>query len=255
MTFDPTDDATSLGSETIGLEGRRPAVTVPRQTVSACHVELPDKNGGLMARISQMIFAYSALLSMGAVSATTINFDSLPDDSVVTNQFAGVTFSSISGYEVRTTAQSFGSSLPNIICSAEVGGAQTCGTAGRDPFSSGIPGIDDIFVDFSTPVNNLSFLAVGDNDNGNIGVVDVFEDAILAGQVNIVGNSNGLDPFFVDLTGFNNVTRVTIHSITDTFGLGFDDFTFASATVPIPATLYMFGSALGLLGWIRRKAI
>jgi hypothetical protein len=27
-----------------------------------------------------------------------------------------------------------------------------------------------------------------------------------------------------------------------------------TATIPIPATAWLFGSALGLLGWLRRKA-
>jgi len=29
--------------------------------------------------------------------------------------------------------------------------------------------------------------------------------------------------------------------------------TITAQTVPIPATFYLFGSALGLLGWMRRK--
>jgi hypothetical protein len=38
----------------------------------------------------------------------------------------------------------------------------------------------------------------------------------------------------------------------DTDFAGLDDFQFGTV-VPIPATVWLFGSALGLLGWVRRR--
>jgi hypothetical protein len=44
-----------------------------------------------------------------------------------------------------------------------------------------------------------------------------------------------------------------VGSKTTGLGLAFDNFSPASAAVSIPAAAYLFGSALGLLGWMKRR--
>ena len=63
-----------------------------------------------------VLTALAALTLPAAAQAVVIDFDDLGNGVVVTNQYAGVTFSSDPGFEVLTTAQSLGSSTPNFIC-------------------------------------------------------------------------------------------------------------------------------------------
>ncbi len=151
-------------------------------------------------------------LTVAAVSATAqgvtiIDFDALAVGDVVTNQFPEATFSSIVGQENVVRADfNFGPlSFPNYICTKYVGGSLNC----RNP----------PIVDFTLPVNDLTFLALGDNDVGVQATVDVFENAVFSATVDITVD-------VVDLSGFTNVTRIEIGNITDGGGLAWDRFTF-----------------------------
>lgn len=185
----------------------------------------------------------AALAASPASAATVINFDNLGNGVQVTNQYAGVTFSSQAGSQILTTAQSLGSSLPNFICSAKVS----------------INCVDDVYLDFSTAVSALSFIAVGDNNVGQNGNVRVFAGMSLLGTVNIIGDGNGFTPYLVDLGAYSGITRIEIANITDVAGLGYDDFTFTvgsvGGAVPEPATWAMMLLGLGLVGsTMRRRA-
>lgn len=184
--------------------------------------------------------AASVSFTTAANAATVIDFDSLSNGDVVTNQFAEAIFSSSAGSEVIVTAQNLGSSAPNFICSG-VNGAINC--------------VDDVYVDFTGAVSGLSFLAVGDNDTGDIGDVRVFAGASLLGTVDIFGNSNGSDAQLVDLSAFSGITRIEIANITDGAGLGYDDFTFTvgGGAVPEPTTWMMMILGFGLIGSVTRR--
>jgi hypothetical protein len=175
--------------------------------------------------------AIAAALALAApAGAVTINFDSLPGASTVTNQFAEATFSApFGGVTVFTSASFFGTSAPNFICSS------SC--------------VVDIDIAFTDPVNNLNFLALGDNDAGTTALVDVFDGSGLLATVNVVTDGVVNLPHMVDLSAFANVTAIKIRDITDSAGLGFDDFNFDvgnNVATPEPASMALFG--LGLLG-------
>ena len=195
----------------------------------------------------------SFLLTLGCLAAAsafatqagavTIDFDDLGNAVEVNTQYADVTFSSQAGSRILTTAQDFDTSLPNFICSAQ----------------ASINCVDDVYVDFAVGVNGLSFLAVGDNNVGDVGDVRVFAGAVLLGTVDLI--MDGLPfgaPQLIDLGAFANVTRIEIVNITDDAGLGYDDFTFdAGNAVPEPATWAMMILGFGLAGGAmrRRRAI
>jgi hypothetical protein len=184
---------------------------------------------------------FLVLLGAGSASAVVIDFDLLANGAVVTNQFPEATFSSTAGFVNRITAQSLGSSLPNFICTG--------------PAAGGIDCAHETIVDFTNAVGNLTFLEVGDNDAGVNALVDVFVNGVFTATVGAVGDGNPNLPNLVDLSAFNNITRVRIHSISDLAGLGWDDFTFTvGQQVPGPSTLLLLGSGLvGLVAVLRRR--
>jgi hypothetical protein len=194
------------------------------------------------------IGAGSSLLlatSTKSASAVTINFDTLANNTVVTNQFPEVSFSSNPGFQIKTTAQSIGNSLPNLICTAVTGGGINC--------------TKDVFLNFTAPVNNLKFFSIGDDASGIGGLVDVFNAGGFAGQVSIITDGVFLTPGLVDLSSFTNVTRIAINSVTDPGGLGFDDFSFdigsRSVAVPEPSGWLGMGIAFGITAFARKRKL
>jgi hypothetical protein len=170
------------------------------------------------------------LLLAGGAHAVVIDFDGLATDTLVTSQFPGATFSSEAGREVRTFAFGGGTSSPNIICTAVVGGEPTCA--------------DRIDVVFSDPVNGLSYWVTGDDEAMAVDVVDVFDAGGLVDTIVTPLDASPLTPHLVDLTAFSSVTSISIHATPDLGGLGYDDFAFS---VPEPGLLGLIGAGLALL--------
>ena len=200
-----------------------------------------------MRRLLQTSLLLAGLLGLNVAHAdpVTINFDGLAGNTVVTNQFSEATFSSKEGFDILTVSRYFGSSRPNFICT----GIST----------KGIDCVQDVFVSFTNPVKDLSFLFIGDDTAGQKGFVDVFGASdILLGTVTMTGDGKGSTPKLVDLSAFSDVGRINIRNVTDQFGIGFDDFTFSTAAVavavPEPASLALVGLGLAVAGLSRRRA-
>lgn len=78
------------------------------------------------------------------------------------------------------------------------------------------------------------------------------------GQATNLANIGAIDRCRVDLSVVGNELTLKIkRALSESAGTtGWQEmtFTFQSATVPVPAAVWMLGSALGLLGFARRKA-
>ena len=133
----------------------------------------------------------SGILSLLALTipthafAVTIGFEGLSNGTVVTNQFPDVVFSSNAGFENQVATRPGLGFGDNFICTAPTAGSINC--------------TQETILTFSSVVNNLSFYQVGDNANGVVALVDVFENGLFSSTVNIFGFDTPLVPDIVDL--------------------------------------------------------
>ena len=98
----------------------------------------------------------------GTARPVTINFDSLPANTTVSNQYQIASFSSYAGGAVYTQYDAnFGGSYPNGIIATSGSGSNYWPTA-------------DVYVNFAIPVNGLSFRVLGSQAGGSSGYVDVY---------------------------------------------------------------------------------
>jgi hypothetical protein len=190
------------------------------------------------------VLTMAVALSTAAFAASVVvNFDNLNNGDVITNQYAGVTFSSTSGnVNYVTTQAQYQSTPPNFLCTG--------------PTNSSIDCAEETFMNFSSPVSNLNFDGMGVNDVGVVALIDVFTNGVFNSTVQVIGNSQGFAPDHVDLSGFSNITEIRIYNITDFAGIGWDTLQYnqGQSTTPEPGTLVLFGSGvIGLAGMIRRK--
>lgn len=176
-------------------------------------------------------------LAVPHAAAVVIDFESLSVGATVTNQYSTATFSSIAGQENRVMNGPFA----HMICTAAIGGDENC--------------TQPVFVDFTNPVNNLSFVAIEPNEYGTIATVRIYENFIYTADYNITGlatqaNTFGYGNQFVSLSAYSNITRIEIlgpggvGDIDNSYsgnGVGWDTFTFE--VVPAPATGVLLGLA------------
>jgi hypothetical protein len=189
-------------------------------------------------------FTVSGLLVATSVSVPVlINFESFGNVGVsgptVDTQFSEVTFSSEPGFRNMVSTQpgiGFGN---NFLCTGPLGGSIDCA--------------HETILSFTDPVSSLQFFQVGDNALGVQALVDVFVGGLFAGTVNVLADNQFFVPNLVDLSAFNNVTSIRIHSITDPGGLGWDNFSFDTITGSVPEPSSMLLLALGLVAATARS--
>lgn len=188
------------------------------------HVPTPCRPSTGAVVLANMVVCF-ALMSSIPAAAVVINFDDLATGVPVTTQYPEVTFSSDPGFENRTAADfDLGTSLPNYICTAEIGGMLTCTNLTR--------------LDFTSPVSNLTLYAAGDDMTGAAAQIDVYVNNVLSGTVNVITDAVFETPHLVDLTAFSSVTRIDIDDIKDPGGLAWDDFQFETLATPVTPTTW-----------------
>ena len=138
----------------------------------------------------------------------SIDFDNLPNATAVTNQYPQLTLSSATGLNNSTLnlAATFKTSVPNILCT---------------------PGCDEpTYIDFTRPARDVKFKAVGVNDTNQVFAVRVHRQGLPVTRLEYTGQGLPYEPLLVDLSALGDITRVELVEITDTAGVGWDDFSF-----------------------------
>lgn len=198
-------------------------------------------------------FLFAVIVALTAhCSAAVINFDDVPSGTAVANYYPGVIFSTEAGLFPYAFAYIGPSpfSAPNVLTSFD--------GVGRSPTS-----VPDMYADFTTPVNGLTFLAVAADEFGTIARVNVYSGPNLLGTDNITGTAGtpgtfGFGSTLVNLSAYANVTRIEIippigQTDTDSSygggGLIYDNFSFDA--VPEPTGLCTI--ALAALCMRRRR--
>lgn len=156
-----------------------------------------------------------------ANAQVTINFDNLPCNTYVTNQYPQVTFSSAGSYTPMTYCNpnfNYGTTFPNLS---------------RADFY-GFNHYAELTLNFTRPVKGLTFYTVASDNIGVIAKIDVYRSGSFSQTLNLSGNGNPYVPIFTDLSPYgNDITLIRIYNVTDTNGLGFDNFSFIPFYVDI----------------------
>ncbi len=142
----------------------------------------------------------------------------------------------------------------------------TDGAISSISFSADLTGTSDMLTTAGDPVPQFGFVLV----QGGVWIYAhyVAFDAVDWTHVatgNLVSSDFGLPPGASGSPGVSDVPdfstagdRIQFGVIVDSeaapgMDFGMDNFTLNVNTVPLPAAVYLFGSALGLLGWHRRS--
>lgn len=178
------------------------------------------------------------LLVVPYANAVSVNFDNLAVNTILGNQYPGVTISTPGGGTSRVYAYPGASSAPNILCTYNALGNLTC--------------IEETDIDFATPTNSVTFWAIEPNNPGLAGTVDVFQNNVYTTTVPING-LGGAGNKFIDLSSFTNITRIQLKIDPAEFGnggIGWDDFSYN----PVPEPMTVLTLLVGF-GVFRKSAV
>jgi hypothetical protein len=190
----------------------------------------------LVRTLSWLVLASAMVLAGASPSkAVTVNFDGFADNTIITNQIPEFTVVPSSGTVVRAEDQ---------------GAYASSGTIGLTNRAG------DFTINFTNPVNNLTFTYAAENLAFSLGVT------YSGGSQNVAfpfdGNVGDIDT--ADLSSFTGITSIFFNvasdfSPSDTDIIVWDTFSFdtAVAPVPLPAALPLFAGGLGLLGFLARR--
>ena len=188
--------------------------------------------------IAAALIAIGSFAAMAPAAANTIDFGALNIGSIDGSlDFADASFSSSTG---RLYIGASGGS--NAVC--PLNGSHCVAT---------------LTVTFASPVDNLSFLANGDNNASS----SVFVSGMsTSGAFSFTGGSfDGVLSTFatIDLSAFGGITSIAVTN-NDPAGLGYDFFSFdalseggSGSTVPEPAAWALMLAGFGLVGSAMRR--
>ena len=146
-----------------------------------------------------------------------------------TTHYPGVEFSCPSGcYNVIADAD-WGANGDYAICTGPRNNVQNEGLSWNNP----------LYVDFDRPVNGLTFIEAAENtkpgepswnSSGHTFDVNIYQDGVYTTTLPFTGDTHystsTWGSHMIDLSAYQNITRIELVNITDPWGLWWDDFSF-----------------------------
>jgi hypothetical protein len=172
----------------------------------------------LMLGLAVLCATAKPTIAQDLTAQTQVNFDSLPVNTIVTTQYAGVKFSGVDfngsvgpnsyDYNIRVTNSTY-RSYPNSVVSA-------------NSYNS----IGPVYASFPIPVNNLSFYVKGIYDHiFGAGYINIYQNGNYYGYIYFTGDGNPNDPILINLSSIPDITAIYIYNY-GYYPLYYDDFSF-----------------------------
>jgi hypothetical protein len=160
-----------------------------------------------------------------AAEAVTVGFDDLTDATEVGDHYLPhATFSAGAGNAFRSYDLT-GINLDPIT-------PPCMGAVQHQSDASDYTLAEEFTVTFPRGAVNLKFTMLGVNTNGAFGQVTVQTASGEARTIPLAGAGNPQTPVEVDLSSQGHVTSMHVHSLSDSYGLGYDNFTFTTVASP-----------------------
>lgn len=168
---------------------------------------------------------------------------------------------SISPATVQAFTQLSATGSPVTIKTSEI----AAGAGFTTVWSSTVSGINSANIGQSglglnwSGFDTFSLNLANDNENAWSFSISVSDGTTAAtSTVQVLPNNSVASLFSVDITGLDLTTIDSVYlTVSADLPINGIDRTaeYTASAVPVPAAVWLFGSALGLLGWLRRRTI
>lgn len=188
-----------------------------------------------------------AVATVTAAQATTINFQSIPAGTVLTNQysFLGVNFSALEDSAV------VGAKIINRFGSGDFVWTNCTDLSSTTLCGPDISRADILRIEFDQPANNVSWITDSEGDKSiTFNAYNIHD--VLIESVSITGDD------VLTLFSVGGILRIDMIQPFDDYGWFFDDMHFDIQPVPLPTTAWLFLAGLGMFGanaWIQKHGL
>jgi hypothetical protein len=215
-----------------------------------------------MKTTSLLICLGGCLLAAGSAQATLIDFNSLSEGTIVSNQYSGVTFAAgLGGLTVPSATSGLAVWATNTSMDVTLSTGGNVSSGVTFPISGmllhGFQGYtnengDPVFtITFASPISDISidFGGVGNVSDSRFFGYKTGSTTYTYGATAMVQNTSTLS-----LSGMTNVTKIVVTPGDFNDWVGIDNINYTSSAVPEPGAIFAIGFGIVSLATRRRKS-